>query len=145
MITLGWFSRSILSGSLQPYGLCSPPGTCVHGISQVKILEWVAISFSKWSSQPRDQTHLCCIAGEFFTTEPAGKPTIVLNLHKYCSRPAHDRVKKKNVILQHLDPAPWKRRLQESDVKWILFSSSCQLNIMSCFSFIPVWTITFLL
>ena len=35
---------------------CSSPGSCVHGISQARILEWVAISFSRGSSQPRDQT-----------------------------------------------------------------------------------------
>ena len=34
---------------------CRPPGSCVHGISQARILEWVAISFSRWSSQPRDR------------------------------------------------------------------------------------------
>ena len=35
---------------------CSPPGSSVHGILQARILEWVAISFSRGSSQPRDQT-----------------------------------------------------------------------------------------
>ena len=35
---------------------CSPPGSSVHGISQTKILEWVAISFSRGSSQPNDQS-----------------------------------------------------------------------------------------
>ena len=38
----------------------SPPGSSVHGIPQVGILEWVAISFSKGSSQPRDQTNVFC-------------------------------------------------------------------------------------
>ena len=33
---------------------CSPPGFSVHGISQARILEWVAISFSRGSSQPKD-------------------------------------------------------------------------------------------
>ena len=37
---------------------CSLPGTSVHGISQERILEWVAIFFSKGSSQPRDWTHV---------------------------------------------------------------------------------------
>ena len=41
---------------------CIPPGSSVHGISQARILEWVAILFSKESSQPRDQTHVSCIA-----------------------------------------------------------------------------------
>ena len=40
---------------------CSPPGSSVHGISQARILEWVAISFSRGSSRPRDQTCISCI------------------------------------------------------------------------------------
>ena len=46
---------------------CSPPGSSVHGILQAKILEWVAIPFSRESSQPRDRTQVSCIAGGFFT------------------------------------------------------------------------------
>ena len=42
---------------------CSPPGSSVHGILQARILEWVAISFSRGSSQPRDRTWVSCIAG----------------------------------------------------------------------------------
>ena len=37
---------------------CSLPGCSVHGISQRRILEWIAISSSRGSSQPRDQTHV---------------------------------------------------------------------------------------
>ena len=40
----------------------------VHGILQAKILEWVAFSFSRASSQPRDQTQVSHIAAEFFTS-----------------------------------------------------------------------------
>ena len=46
---------------------CSPPGSSVHGISQDRILEWAAISFSRGSSQPRDRTQVFHIAGRFFT------------------------------------------------------------------------------
>ena len=46
---------------------CSLPGSSVHGISQARILEWVAISFSRGSSQTRDRTWVPCIAGKFFT------------------------------------------------------------------------------
>ena len=46
---------------------CSTPGSSAHGILQARILEWVAISFSRGSSQPRDQTQVFCIAGRFFT------------------------------------------------------------------------------
>ena len=51
---------------------CSPSGSSVHGISQAGILKWVAIFFSRGSSRPRDQTHISCIAGEFFPTVPPG-------------------------------------------------------------------------
>ena len=44
----------------------SPPGSSVHGILQARILEWVAISFSRGSSRPRDQTQVSCIAGSSF-------------------------------------------------------------------------------
>ena len=37
---------------------CSPPRSSIHGISQARILEWDAISFSRGSSQPRDGTHV---------------------------------------------------------------------------------------
>ena len=46
---------------------CSPPGSSVHEIFQARILEWVAISFSRESSQPRDQSWVFCTAGRFFT------------------------------------------------------------------------------
>ena len=40
---------------------CSPPGSSVHGNLQARIQEWFPISFSRGSSQPRDQTHILCI------------------------------------------------------------------------------------
>ena len=55
-----------MSNSCNPLD-CSPPGSSVHGILQARILGWVAISFSKGSSQSRDQTQDSCIAGKFFT------------------------------------------------------------------------------
>ena len=45
---------------------CRPPDSSVLGILQARILEWVAISFSWGSSQPRDQNWVSCIAGRFF-------------------------------------------------------------------------------
>ena len=43
------------------------PGSSLRGILQARILEWVAIAFSRRSSQPRDRTRVSCIAGRFFT------------------------------------------------------------------------------
>ena len=48
---------------------CSLPGSSAPGILQARILEWVAISFSRQPPQPRDQTRDSCLAGGFFTTE----------------------------------------------------------------------------
>ena len=47
--------------------LCYPMDYRVHGILQARILEWVAVPFSRGSSQPRDWTQVSCTAGEFFT------------------------------------------------------------------------------
>ena len=54
-----------MSDSLQPVD-CSPPSSSVHGILQARILEWVAISFSRGSSRPRDRTQVSHIAGRCF-------------------------------------------------------------------------------
>ena len=47
---------------------CSPPGSSVHGILQARTLEWIAIYFSRGSSQPGDQTGVYCIVGRSLTT-----------------------------------------------------------------------------
>ena len=46
---------------------CSPPGSSVHGILQARMLEWVAISFSRGSPWPRDGTRVSWISGRLFT------------------------------------------------------------------------------
>ena len=60
---------------------CSPPGSSVLGILQARILEHVAISFSRGSSQLGDQIPISfkspALADRFFTTEPPGKPLIL--------------------------------------------------------------------
>ena len=45
---------------------CSLPGSSLHGVLQARILEWVAISFSRGSSWPRDRTRVSCIADRCF-------------------------------------------------------------------------------
>ena len=57
----------------------SPPGSSVHGISQARILEWVAISFSRDLSDPGIKPTPPALAGGFFITEPPGKPKDALN------------------------------------------------------------------
>ena len=58
-----WFSQL---SHVRPMD-CSLPGTSVHGIFQARILEWVAISFSRASSRLRGRTPVSCTAGRFFT------------------------------------------------------------------------------
>ena len=59
---------------------CSPPGSSVHGILQLRILEWAAIPFSRGVSWPRDQTHISfvsCIDACSLPLVPPGKPIIL--------------------------------------------------------------------
>ena len=53
------------------YGL---PGSSVHGTSQTRILEWVAISFSRGSCRTEIEPTSPALAGRFFTAEPLGNP-----------------------------------------------------------------------
>ena len=58
---------------------CSPPGSPVHGVSQARMLEWVAISFFRGSSWLRDWTQVSCVAGGFFTDWATREaPTLVI-------------------------------------------------------------------
>ena len=53
---------------------CSLPGSPVHGISQVRILEWIAIPFSRGSFQIGIKLMSPALTGGFFTTEPPETP-----------------------------------------------------------------------
>ena len=61
---------------------CSLPGSSVRGIFQARVLEWVAISFSRGSSWPRDRTWVSCIAHRRFTIRATGKPSNYQCCHK---------------------------------------------------------------
>ena len=66
---------------------CITPGSSVHGIFQARILEWVAISSSRGSSQPTDRTRVSCvscIAANLLPTGSLGKPPVCY-LH-YCRK-----------------------------------------------------------
>ena len=60
------FFKLVKVKSLSPVTFCNLVD-CVHGIFQAKVLEWVAISFSRGSSWPRDQTQVSCLVGRGFT------------------------------------------------------------------------------
>ena len=67
---------------------CSPPGFSVHGITQTRILEWVAISFSRgfsgpreWTQRPRDWIQVSCIADRFFTVWATKETLLVIKVN----------------------------------------------------------------
>ena len=62
---------------------CNPPGSSVHGIFQARILEWIAILFSRGFSQPRDQTQVSHTAGRFFTVWATRKPISHTHTHTH--------------------------------------------------------------
>ena len=67
---------------------CSVPGFSVHGISQARILEWVAISFSRGSSQPSDRIRVSCTVGRCFHRLHLS-PTLAMNSSSYWTRSWH--------------------------------------------------------
>ena len=62
---------------------CSLPGFSVHGILQARVLEWVAISFSRGSSQPRDRTQVFHNGGRCFNLWATREYTLVHIREKY--------------------------------------------------------------
>ena len=56
---------------------CSPPGSSVHGILQARILEWVAVSFSRDLPDPGIEPASSALAGGFFTREAQQAPSVV--------------------------------------------------------------------
>ena len=65
---------------------CSPPGPFVHGILQARILEWVAILFSRGSSWPGDRNQVSCTAGRFFTVWATREAPWFWLPHHKCSK-----------------------------------------------------------
>ena len=63
-----WFSCWVMSDSCNLMN-CSPSGSSVRGIFQAKILEWVAIAFSRGSSRPRDWTQVSCMQADSLLSE----------------------------------------------------------------------------
>ena len=62
---------------------CSPPGSSVHGILQARILEWVAIPFSRGSSHPGIKFTSPALQTDSLPSEPIGKPTLEEVEHEY--------------------------------------------------------------
>ena len=86
---------------------CSPPGSSVHGISQAGILEWVAISFSKGYSQPKDRMPSPALKAGSFTT---GTSLVAqLRIYLQCRRLGFD---------PWVGKIPWRRESLPTPVFW---------------------------
>ena len=59
---------------------CGPPGSSVHGILQARILEWVAVSFSRGSPDPGMEPGSPALQADSLLTEPPGKPNVYIYL-----------------------------------------------------------------
>ena len=100
----------------------SPPGSSFHGILQARILKWVAISFSRGSSPPRDLTQVSCIAGRYFnlwaTREQPPKyqrhKTIITYSHK-STCPMHTEAKQ----IKTLEFGAEKGLFQDHARRWV--------------------------
>ena len=68
--------------SLRRVQLCDPIDSTVHGILQVRILEWVAVPFSRGSSQPRDRSQVSRSATDSLPAEPPGVSKMALYRHQ---------------------------------------------------------------
>ena len=76
-----WIESAQLCPTLCDPMDCSPPGSSVHGILQARILEWVAVPFSRGSFQPRDRTQVSNNAGGFFTSWATREARLCIYLH----------------------------------------------------------------
>ena len=74
---------------------------------QARKLEWVATSFSRESSWPKNQTEVSCVAGGFFTTEPPGKYYQIYMLSYLCKWGWKVKVKVKSLSPVRLFVTPW--------------------------------------
>ena len=68
--------KSLSRGRLCDPMDCSLPRSSVHGLFQARVLEWVALSFSRRSSRPRDWTWVSCIVGRCFTIWATGNSSM---------------------------------------------------------------------
>ena len=70
---------------LQPYGLYSLPGSSVHGILQARLLEWLPFPSPGYLPDPGIEPVSPALAGGFFTTEPPGKPKVLISSAQFSS------------------------------------------------------------
>ena len=104
---------------------CSLPGSSVHGIFQARIPEWAAISFSKGSSQPRDQTWVSHIVGRHFTIWAIGEPLFSVMLRSI-SNVWHRQERSATAFVMHICSLWLKSELYLCNpvILWFIFKNS---------------------
>ena len=104
---------------------CSPPGSSIHENPHAKILEWVAVSFSKGCSWPRDGTWVSCIAGWFFTIWASREAVLIIMSLKI--RKMNREEGKKNYIYIYIYPENIYIKCPKN-IKYILHNMSQEYN-----------------
>ena len=115
---------------------CSPPGSSVHGILQARILEWVAIPFSRGSSpgdlpDPGIEPRSLALQADSLLSEPPGKPCRGNNRHgrnnKWYGTKVTGRMKlNEHNFIFRLKSSNLKSRLPQNSIKKVFFSQSCR-------------------
>ena len=96
----------------------SPPGSSVHGILQARILEWVAIPFSRGSSQSSDQTQVSPNAGRFFTVWAPREALAQNNPRTKTARLEQTRAEPQHCFLMRAGPGHCGRLQQAAVLRW---------------------------
>ena len=149
-ITLQWYQSTKIAQScptLCDRMDCSLPGFSVHGIFQARVLEWVAISFSRRSSWSRDQTQVSCIAGRCFTLWASGEtPKMPLSLvikHNITdiSHWSHWPYIPLNVCVENVTLSLWALHLQAYNHRIIMIQKSDTFKLRDILQ--NIWAILF--
>ena len=108
---------------------CSPPGSSVHGILQARVLEWVAIFFSRGYSQARDQTQLSHTAGRLFN-HWATREALAMQKNNYIFIPCPEDPRWASKMLAYSERCQihdlWRRfNFRTRDQAWSLNNCKC--------------------
>ena len=112
---------------------CSLPGSPVHGIFQARVLEWVAISFSRGSSHPGIESGSPALQADALPSEPPGKPLCphLMFILQYPASP-----------VLHLWRYSWiPSPMAETEIPFLTFPSICACSVLSD-SFTTPWIVT---
>ena len=116
----------------------SPPGSSVYGIVQASVLEWVAISSCRGSSQPSDELTspvFPALAGWFFTTEPRGNPPAMQEMQEirvWSPAGGNGNPLQYSCLENPLDRGVWKATVHEVSKSWTWLSDWAYTHMYIC-------------